>query len=263
MTAPTLPLNGKTVLVPRGKGQAKSFSDLIESYGGIPVEIPLIAFKPVDASDELLAIMKQLHTYDWIIFTSNVTVETFFSFIDNQKEKINSKIAVIGKKTASCLTNLGIKVDFTPNVYVAEGFVEEFLPFIQPGMKVLIPKGNLARDYICTSLLEKGAIVDEIVIYQTFFPEESRALLKERLTKKSLNILTFTSPSTVDHLMDVVRENNLYHELDDCIIGCIGPITTERAEYYRLPVHSSPDVYTVHHMLKSIITYLEKDNMYN
>ncbi len=260
MNDPVLPLSGKTVLVPRGEGQAKAFSDLIESFGGSPVEIPLIAFKPVDTSDELLSTINQLNTYDWIIFTSNVTVETFFSFIDPSNNRINSKIAVIGKRTERCLTNLGISVDFTPNVYVAEGFVEEFLPFIQPGMKVLIPKGNLARDYICTSLKEKGVFVDEIIIYQTYFPEGNRERLKEELSNKSLNILTFTSPSTVDHLMAVVQENNLYQQLNECIIGCIGPITTKRAEYYHLSVHSSPDIYTVKDMLESIIAYLKRSD---
>ena len=260
MTSPALPLSGKTVLVPRGKGQAKSFSDLIESYGGNPVEIPLIAFKPVESTDEIQMLIKRLHTYDWLILTSNVAVETFFSFIKLTEETRLPKIAVIGKKTESCIKKLGLEVAFTPKEYVAEGFVEEFLPYIEPGMKVLIPKGNLARDYICTSLSANGAIVDEVVIYQTFFPEESKQLLKEMLANKSINILTFTSPSTVDHFMDVVKEYNLHHSLEDCVIGCIGPITVERAKYYELKVHSAPEVYTVHHMLKSIISYIENSH---
>lgn len=260
MTAPVLPLNGKTVLVPRGKAQAKSFSNLIEGYGGIPVEIPLIAFKPVEATDELQIILKRLQTYDWLILTSNVAVETFFSFINLAEEKKLPKIAVIGKRTESCIMKLGLEVAFTPQEYVAEGFVEEFLPYIEPGMKVLIPKGNLARDYICTSLSTKGAIVDEVVIYQTYFPEESKQNLKEKLATKSIDILTFTSPSTVDHLMEVVKENNLYPLLEDCMIGCIGPITVERAKHYDLKVHSTPEVYTVHHMLKSIIAYMQNSH---
>lgn len=257
MTAPALPLSGRTVLVPRGKAQAKSFSDLIEGYGGIPVEIPLIAFKPVKATNELQMILNRLHTYDWLILTSNVAVETFFSFINLEEGKTFPKIAVIGKRTESCIHKLGLNVDFTPQEYVAEGFVKEFLPYIKPGMKVLIPKGNLARDYIYSSLTAVGAIVDEIVIYQTYFPEESKQLLIEKLTNKSIDILTFTSPSTIDHLMEVVKENKLEPLLNDCIIGCIGPITVERAKHYDLRVHSSPEVYTVHHMLKSIIAYIQ------
>lgn len=257
MTAPSLPLKGKNVLVPRGTEQSTSFSDLIISYGGSPVEIPLIAFQPVQASEELFAIINELHTYDWIIFTSNVTVETFLSFIDLTEQKRLPKIATIGKRTESCLKNAGLQVDFTPKEYVAESFVQEFLPFVQPGMKILIPKGNLARNYISTALTAKGALVDELIIYSTYFPEESRQLLKEKLAAKSIDILTFTSPSTVDHLMDVVSEYKLHQHIEDCIIGSIGPITTKRVEHYGLKVHSAPNVYTVHHMLKTINAYLE------
>ncbi len=43
------PLKNKKILVPRGKGQAKPFSDLVKKNGGIPIEIPLIAFRPITA----------------------------------------------------------------------------------------------------------------------------------------------------------------------------------------------------------------------
>ncbi|MFE8696906.1 uroporphyrinogen-III synthase [Cytobacillus sp. FJAT-53684] len=259
MTAISLPLRGKNVLVPRSTGQAKSFSDLVKSYGGIPVEIPLLAFRPAALSEEMAVIMKEIHTYDWLIFTSSITVETFLSFVSSSERKQLPKIAAIGKKTESFLLDKKLQVDFTPKEFVAEGFVEEFLPYVKKGMKVLIPKGNLARNYIATVLSKKGAIVDEIIIYETFFPEESRELIKDKLSRDQLDILTFTSPSTIDHLMDVVKEYNLHDKVEECIIGCIGPVTKERIESYGLKVHSAPEEYTVHQMLKSIINYLENE----
>ncbi|QED48815.1 uroporphyrinogen-III synthase [Cytobacillus dafuensis] len=256
MTRQTLPLQGKTVLVPRGKEQAKSFSDLVNSYGGIPVEIPLIAFKPLKETKEIVERLNQLHLYDWIIFTSDITVETFLEFSDHIRKSKLPRIAAIGRKTAGCLTQAGFNVDFIPNEYVAEGFVKEFLSLIEPGIKILIPKGNLARDYICTTLTEKGAFVDEIIIYETFFPEESREQLIERISANNLDILPFTSPSTVDHFMKVIRENNLVQKLDECIISCIGPVTKARIESYGFKIHCEPRIYTVDHMIKSIIEYL-------
>ncbi|MBS4191488.1 uroporphyrinogen-III synthase [Bacillus sp. FJAT-49705] len=260
MTASTLPLQGKTVLVPRGKEQAKSFSDLVNSYGGIPVEIPLIAFKPVKETKEIVEKLNQVHLYDWIIFTSDVTVETFLAFSDHIRKSKLPRIAAIGSKTASCLTQAGFKVDFIPKEYVAEGFVEEFLSLIEPGIKIFIPKGSLARDYICTALTEKGAFVDEIIIYETFFPEESREQLIEGISANKLDILPFTSPSTVDHFMKIVRENNLVQKLDECIISCIGPVTKARIESYGLKIHCEPRIYTVDHMIKSIIEYLNMED---
>ncbi|WP_042459262.1 uroporphyrinogen-III synthase [Neobacillus dielmonensis] len=252
-----LPLLDKKVLVPRGKGQAKSFSQLVKEYGGIPVEIPLIAFRPVEMNKRLQEVLRALETFDWLVFTSKVTVDTFFSFIDPARVKL-PRIAVIGKKTAEELEKLGIEVAFVPSAYVAEAFVEEFLPLVGQGERVLIPKGNLAREYIADSLTEAGASVEEIIIYENYMPEESRGKLVKMLAEDQLDILLFTSPSTVDHFMAVVKENQLESRLNGSIIGCIGPVTEKKLLEYQLPVHVSPEEYTVKAMVESTIGFLEK-----
>lgn len=251
------PLLGKTVLVPRGKKEAKPFSTLVEKYGGVPLEIPLLAFRPKQNSNEIQEMISQLHTYDWVIFTSNVTVETFMSLIKYLPTQF-PQIAVIGERTAEVLRAKGLEIHFIPNEYVAEGFVRDFSPLVNKGMKVLIPKGNLARDYIGKALAEAGALVDEIIIYETYLPDESRSQLYEVIAKKQLDILTFTSPSTVDHFMEVILENDLLRNIDHCIISCIGPVTKEKIESVGLKVDIIPEVYTVDEMLKDIILYLKR-----
>ncbi|MCS0670981.1 uroporphyrinogen-III synthase [Cytobacillus firmus] len=250
----TSPLEGMTVLVPRGKKQAHSFSALIQSYGGIPVEIPLIAFEPLQDKEALFKAHKRIQTYDWVIFTSATAVDAFFENLSLGGPFPN--IAVIGEKTKKLLMDKGLKVQFMPRDYVAEGFVEDFLPFVEEGMKVLIPKGNLARDYIAASLSENGADVDEIIVYETTFPRESIGLLKKQLSGKGLDILAFTSPSTVDHFIGALKELGYQNAVKDSVVGCIGPVTRERAKAYGLRVHAVPEEYTVHSMLKSIISYL-------
>jgi uroporphyrinogen-III synthase len=252
---PAHSLQNKTVMIPRGKAHAKSFSELVASNGGIPVEIPLIAFQPVAASEKLLKTLANLHTYDWIIFTSNVTVETFYSFL-KKGQALLPKIAVIGEKTKEVLVDMGETVDFVPEEYVAEGFIDEFLPHVNQGERILIPKGNLARDYISAALKEKGAIVDEIIIYETFMPDESRGKLVKMLSEESLDILTFTSPSTIDHFMKIVEENQLRDKLEHCIVACIGPVSKRKAEQRGLKVHAMPEKYTVEEMLKSVANFI-------
>lgn len=251
-----IPLAGKKVLVPRGEMQAKSFSRLVEKYGGIPVEIPLIAFRPVTDNGLLENCLEALDTYEWLVFTSNTAVDTFFSLIKG--DMVLPKIAVIGKKTKEVLQERGLHVEFVPSAFVAEVFVEEFAAYINPGMRVLIPKGNLARDYIAEILTEAGARVDEVVIYENYLPEESRCKLVAMLQEKQLDILLFTSSSTVDHFMSVVSEYRLDKLLDGCTIGCIGPVTEKKLREHGLPVHASPKEYTVAEMIKSTIDYLEK-----
>ncbi|WP_079509931.1 uroporphyrinogen-III synthase [Mesobacillus jeotgali] len=249
-------LQNRTVLIPRGKAHSKPFSELVARNGGIPVEIPLIAFHPVAASEKLLRILNELHTYNWVIFTSNVTVETFFSFFRNSKPSFR-KVAVIGDKTRASLEERGVKADFMPEEYVAEGFIDEFLPQVKAGEKILIPKGNLARDYISSSLKKKGAIVEEVIIYETYLPQDSRDKLVQMLSDERLDILTFTSPSTIDHFMGIVEEYNLRCKLEQCIVACIGPVSKRKAEQWGLNVHAMPEKYTVEEMLKSVAKYIQ------
>lgn len=252
----SLPLINKTVLVPREKSNAKAFSQRVKKYGGIPVEIPLLAFKPRADNAKLQAALEKIQAYDWIIFTSQVTVETFLANWSGHIEGF-PKIAAIGKKTAQVLEKKGWKVEFFPTEYVAEAFVIEFSPQIKTGTKVIIPKGNLARDYISSQLTNLGAQVDEFIVYETYFPAESKEALAERLMNRELDIIPFTSPSTVDHFMEVVEQYHLFNRLTSCTFACIGPVAKKRAESWGLTVHAVPAVYTVDHMLKEIADYIK------
>lgn len=252
MTA--LSLHGKTVLVPRGKRNAKAFSEIVKEFDGIPIEVPLIGFRSVENKEGLLPIINNVHTYDWLIFTSKVTVDTFFSIVDKKLEL--PRIAVIGEKTADAIRDRGMSVDFQPMEYVSESFVKEFFPFVEKGQKMLLPKGNLARDYIASFFREKGLIVDEIVIYETIFPVESKEKLVQLLKQRKLQILPFTSPSTVANFMSVVEEYGLHEEIQDCIVACIGPVAKKKCEEYGLRVQVVPETYTSYDMIMGVAAYL-------
>ena len=76
------------------------------------------------------------------------------------------------------------------------------------------------------------------------------------LTEETLDILTFTSPSTIDHFMEIVEEHNLGGKLEHCIVACIGPVSKRKAEQRGLKVHAMPEKYTVEEMLKSIANFM-------
>ena len=121
-----------------------------------------------------------------------------------------------------------------------------FLLRLKLEQKVFIPKGNLASDYISSQLTNLGALVDEIIVYETYFPQESKEALAERLMNRKLDIITFTSPSTVDHFMEVVEE---YHLSNDNITSCIVCVYRSSGEKKgrKLGINRpcGPDVYTV------------------
>lgn len=251
-------LQGKKVLVPRGKNNAKSFSAIVENFGGVPIEVPLLDFRATQNIKELIPTLEELSTYDWLILTSNVAVNTFFAALGDIDVSKLPKIAAIGEKTEGVLKKKGISVQFIPKAYVAESFAEEFAEVVKEGERILIPKGNLARDYIAQFFQKRGHVVDEIIIYETYFPEESKKRLIEVLQKGELEILPFTSPSTIEHFMQVVHEYELKERIEHCLVAAIGPVSKKKCEKLGLTVHIMPEVYTSFHMLTAVAEYLEK-----
>ena len=123
----------------------------------------------------------------------------------------------------------------------------------------MLPKGNLARGLIGQTLRDKGAVVDEVVIYETFFPEESKEKLLQLLQEKQLDILPFTSPSSIEHFMSVVNEYNLHEHIRHTIVAAIGPISKKKCEEVGLEVHVMPEVYTTKDMLIAIMNYINNE----
>ncbi len=70
-------LIGKKVLVTRARHQAGQMSATVRKESGIPMEIPLLRMDGV-SQEKLQSVAKQLHVYDWIIFTSKNGVRFFF-----------------------------------------------------------------------------------------------------------------------------------------------------------------------------------------
>lgn len=68
-----------------------------------------------------------------------------------------------------------------------------------------------------------------------------------------IDILLFTSPSTIDHFMEIVEGHDLKNQISKSIIGCIGPIAAKRAEFYGLKVHAVPTIYTFKHLIKEVV----------
>ena len=90
-------LAGKTVLITRAQHQAKQMSVAVKEKSGIPLEIPLLRMEGMSHT-QIQHIEEQLHSYDWVIFTSRNGVAFF---LDSLKKKLplTIKIAAVGVKT--------------------------------------------------------------------------------------------------------------------------------------------------------------------
>lgn len=198
-------LAGKTVLVTRAQHQAKQMSVAVKEKSGIPLEIPLLRMEGM-SHRQIQHIGGQLHSYDWVIFTSKNGVAFF---LDSLRKKLpaKTKIAAVGVKTRLELEKRGYQVDFVPTSFVAEVFAEEFVKRLSGNECILFPKGNLARDVIPVALREIGVSLEELIVYGTEENVEKRQELIVALEVGKVDIITFTSPSTVTSFVRLLEGN--------------------------------------------------------
>ncbi|WP_407406441.1 uroporphyrinogen-III synthase, partial [Peribacillus sp.] len=174
---PFLPLKDYQVLITRGKGQAEGLQTLVKKNGGTPLMVPLLEFTLPENLEEVQERLNRLNSYDWVILTSKNGVDFLFRLLGKQQHVVLPKIAVIGSKTEEALNTYGYEADFVPSEYVAESFVSEFITHLEPGERVLLAKGNLARTVIAEAINETSASCDEMIIYHTILPQESERQL--------------------------------------------------------------------------------------
>ena len=246
-------LKGKKVLVTRAEKECVEFSALLAGQGAEPVTIPLIGFKGKELSDEDKRKIQSASEYDWVIFTSKNGVRFFFQQAGEGARLPD--IASIGDKTTESIKKRGHQPQFVPGEFVAEAFVEEFLPRLQAGSDILLVKGNLARDLIAATLRNHGHRCDEVILYETVLPEGSSDRLKEALESEKLDIITFASSSAVHHFMKTVHEYNLEKKLNRCLFACIGPVAKKTAEAYGLQVPVCGNPYTMEGLFHSLTEY--------
>jgi uroporphyrinogen III methyltransferase/synthase len=251
------PLFGKHILVTRSRSQASELADLLEKNGAEPIEFPTIKIVPPENFDQLDSAIENLGKYNWLIFTSANGVDFFFErlkFLGKDLRELKGiRIAAIGPATAKKLENLNLLIDYVPKEYKAEAVIEGFKKFGVSGLNILIPRAEVAREILPDQLREMGANVDVVTAYKTVMDHSKVDKVKKMLLQGKIDIVTFTSSSTVKNFTKLLKDLDLKKLLEKVAIACIGPITAETARNLGLKVDIEAKEYTIHGLVEAII----------
>ncbi len=255
------PLSGKRILVTRARDQAAVFSSSLRQWGAQVIEFPTIEIVPPKSWRQLDRAIEQIASYDWLIFTSANGVRYFWQrWKKRKREPLPSslKVCAIGPATAARLSERGIQVHYTPKEFVAEAILRGFRKLKIKGGKILLARARGARDVLPEGLRKLGARVDVVEAYRTVRPKGGSKRLKELLTKQKVDMITFTSSSTVNHFIELLRKEEPQRLLENQIIACIGPITARTAKGWGIKVHVQPKQYTIPALTEAIVRYFKK-----
>lgn len=252
-------LRGKRILVTRARSQASNLVRRIESLGAEVVEFPTIEIRPPESYGPLDQAIRQIASYDWLIFTSVNGVEQFLNRLGalgkERPDLEGVKVGAIGPETAERLTVAGIQPSLVPKQYQAEGILEALIPETLRGKKVLIPRAAKARDILPETLRQRGARVDVVQAYQTVLPQADVSALCRLLREDKIDLITFTSSSTVTNFAAMLRDQDLPRLLSGVVIACIGPITEKTVEELGMRPEIVSKEFTIPGLVKAISDY--------
>lgn len=253
-------LQGVRLLVTRAEHQARQLAGRIEELGGIPVNIPLLAINPPKEMEDIRRVMSSLSMYDWIVLTSVNGVEMFVEYAhefagSDWKQQLK-KIAAVGRKTSCALEEHGLSVSFIPTRYTADVLFDELSAQLESGTKILLARGNLARLDLPRQLTEIGCGVEDLIVYLTVRNDEVKRELVNTILNEQVDVLTFTSPSTVRYFVQLLEGEDWRKAIANLTTACIGPITAKEAEKFEFPNIITAEDYTLEGLLHTISEHL-------
>ncbi|WP_342436943.1 uroporphyrinogen-III C-methyltransferase [Paenibacillus sp. FSL L8-0436] len=267
MWVEALPLFGKRIVVTRARSQASELVDRIEELGGEPYEFPVIETVMPEGAEKKAKIadaLGALSAYDWVFFTSANGVEFFWRHLAELKVDIRglhrARIGAVGPATAAALAQRGLVAEELPGVFQAEGLIEAFGSRLLPGQKVLLPRGDLAREWLPDKLRELELEVTEVDTYETVVTGEDDIELLKLLEEKRIHAVTFTSSSTVRNFISILKRMGLEDPLPllaGVKIACIGPVTEKTAVEAGLTPGLLPDEATIEGLVQELCRWNE------
>lgn len=255
-------LRGKRIVVTRARSQAGRLAQRIEELGGEVIEFPTIEIQPPESYADLDAAIRRISTYDWLIFTSANGVDQFIKRLQSLAKTVAEideiKVGAIGPETARRLEAAGITPCLVPKEYQAEGILELLAPDLVRRKRVLIPRAAKARDILPETLRQRGAQVDVVEAYRTVLPQVNVSYLCALLRERKIDMITFTSSSTVSNLVEILRGQKVVELLAETPIACIGPITKKTVEDLGMRANVVSEEFTIPGLVRAIVDYFER-----
>lgn len=246
------PFFGQKIAVTRTRKQASKLSEKLSELGAEVIEIPTIEIASLKKDSELKKAFSE--KYDWVIFSSQNGVKEFSDFLERNKADSRiftlSKVCAIGSETEKALRDIGIRADYVPKEFRAEGILQYFNQKNLVGKKFLILRAKQARGLLPEGLKIRKAIVKVIDLYDTVIPKDSAVRLK-RISKDGIDWVTFTSSSTAENFMKLIGKS-YRNVLKRVKLASIGPVTSVTLRKFGLKPAAEAKVYTIDGLVEAI-----------
>ncbi|MCE5185891.1 MAG: uroporphyrinogen-III C-methyltransferase [Planctomycetaceae bacterium] len=253
-------LFGKRVLLTRDAAGNRVFAEKFAACGAEPVLFDSIDIIDLTDSSFVSECLRNLSSYDWIIFTSangiTRTLDRLHKSGLDARAFASTRIACIGRPTADKLAEYGLKADFVPCSFTSEAMAAEMIAaFDLRDQKILLLRSQVAPKDIVRAFTNAGAQVTDASVYNVVARRqeaESVNAICQDLEAGRIDYVIFTSDSTACAFINSVPQGLLRPGRPQIV--SIGPATTRSLERMGL----APDIEASVHTLDGILDALQE-----
>jgi uroporphyrinogen III methyltransferase/synthase len=232
-----LPLFGCRVAVTRPRERQGTLSKRLRELGAQVIEIPTISIQRYVNNTRLEETIKDIETYNWLVFTSPAGVEIFFDRLFSAKKDIrclaHAKIAAIGGGTAKSLAEIGLIADLVPEIYDGKHLGVKLSKCLNSGDKILIPRASIGSKELIEEISKKeGVAIDDLPVYDTVYECPEVPDIKMEFEDHPQTVAVFTSASTVRGFAKAVEGL----DLTNVTALCIGRQTADQAQKFGMDI---------------------------
>jgi uroporphyrinogen III methyltransferase/synthase len=226
------------------------------------VSLPTIRLEPPDDWGPLDRAIARLAAFRWVIFPSANGVPPFRERLGragrDARALAGARLAAIGAETAEALRRAGLEPDLVPAEYRAEGLVAALGPLVEAGSEVLLVRAAEAREVLPRGLEACGARVTVVPAYRTVTAKEGADGVRGLLDRRGIDVVTFTSSSTVRGFMTLLAPEEIRPLLAGVVLAAIGPVTAATIAEYGVAVGVMPREYTVAALAAAIAAHFQR-----
>ena len=247
-----------TLLVTRPAQQAAELVGLLAERGIDAISVPTVEIAPAPAGGALDDAILSLDDAAWLVVTSVNGAAALVARLTalGRALPVDLLVAAVGPATAAALQAGGVRVDHVPSRYRTVAIAEGLGDLV--GRRVVLARADAATRDLRDALVERGAVVEEVVAYHTVEgPANSRDTIRSALAQR-LDGVTFTSGSTVRGLHALLSPPEALRAT--ALPGyCIGPVTARVARLAGFAVPVVADRHTAAALADAIHRHLEKE----
>jgi uroporphyrinogen III methyltransferase / synthase len=252
------PLFGRRVVVTRARGQAGALSAPLTELGADVIELPMIRMGPPKNRSALVEAIAGLNGYDWLVFTSanGVTAffEHFFKAFPDLRDLGGARIAAVGPATAARLADLHLGVDLVPATFEGRALAAALAEQGSlENLRILLLRAEVGAAGVVRELEDRGAIVDDVGVYETLAETEDKEGLGSELQTRGADWLTFTSGSTVRYFHERFDLPGLLRRFPEMRVASIGPETSRALRELGVEVGIEAEPHTVEGLVSGLV----------